>query len=494
MSSRRFALAIGLMLVTLLAACAPLPSLPAPTTGVTAGVPATVASPAPVEAATSSLPVTPTLSAPITPTVAMTATLATPAEATAAPEVTAAAPLTPTVTTGKPLEGGPIPPVSTYRDEFAGFELDYPAAWSVVDIAPDIKQNSLSYSVTFMSWAPQEPGGQGMPEGGAKIDLTVTKGGAASPEAAVESRRQELAAEGAGSQITLEEPWDLQSGVRATHWTIQAANGDTIDELVAAINGNRVILSGLGGADFFESIAMTLRPVEPAPASAAVQTPAPEAQPAQPKESAGPVVSAEADASPAAAQPLTTTIYTVRRGDTLRSIAARFGVTIAAILGANPQIGNPDQIYVGQQITIPTGGGTNPPPAAGTTSVNIYMIGLEGGSVGCGDQVVPVRRDIPKTAAPLTAALNLLLAQKSQYYGESGLYNALYQSNLRVASITRSGSTWTVRLAGTLQLGGVCDNPRVKAQLEQTALQFSTVQAVRYFINGQPLEAVLSGK
>ena len=122
------------------------------------------------------------------------------------------------------------------------------------------------------------------------------------------------------------------------------------------------------------------------------------------------------------------------------------------------------------------------------------MIGLESGSVGCGDEVVAVRRDIQKTQAPLTAALNLLLAQKSQYYGESGLYNALYQSNLRIGSISRNGTAWTIRLTGSLVLGGTCDGPRVKAQLEQTALQFSTVKSVRYYVNGQPLESLLSGK
>ncbi len=38
----------------------------------------------------------------------------------------------------------------------------------------------------------------------------------------------------------------------------------------------------------------------------------------------------------------------------------------------------------------------------------------------------------------------------------------------------------------------MCDNPRVKAQLEETARQFSTVTSVKYFINGQPLDAALS--
>lgn len=200
-----------------------------------------------------------------------------------------------------------------------------------------------------------------------------------------------------------------------------------------------------------------------------------------------------AAAAPAGAATLSqaATVYTVRRGDTLIRIASRFGVTLNAILRANPQIKNPDRIYAGQRINIPAAG--SQPPAV-TQRVNIYMIGLESGSVGCGDEVVPVRRDIQKTQAPLTAALNLLLAQKSQYYGESGLYNALYQSNLRIGSISQNGTAWTIRLTGSLVLGGTCDGPRVKAQLEQTALQFSTVKSVRYYVNGQPLESLLSGK
>lgn len=50
--------------------------------------------------------------------------------------------------------------------------------------------------------------------------------------------------------------------------------------------------------------------------------------------------------------------YTVVRGDTLSSIARRFGVTVQAIASAN-NIANPNLIYVGQVLTIP--GATTPP-------------------------------------------------------------------------------------------------------------------------------------
>ena len=46
-------------------------------------------------------------------------------------------------------------------------------------------------------------------------------------------------------------------------------------------------------------------------------------------------------------------VYYAQSGDTLRKIAAKFNTTVDAIIRANPQISNPNVIYVGQAITIP---------------------------------------------------------------------------------------------------------------------------------------------
>ena len=59
--------------------------------------------------------------------------------------------------------------------------------------------------------------------------------------------------------------------------------------------------------------------------------------------------------------------------------------------------------------------------------------------------------------------------------------------------VTLEDGEAVVNLSGTLMLGGVCDNPRVETQLEETALQFSTVSRVSLFVNGVPLEDLLSG-
>ncbi|MGZ9236128.1 MAG: LysM peptidoglycan-binding domain-containing protein, partial [Anaerolineales bacterium] len=44
--------------------------------------------------------------------------------------------------------------------------------------------------------------------------------------------------------------------------------------------------------------------------------------------------------------------HTVQRGDTLRIIANKYGTTVDAILALNPGIKNPNLIYVGQVIRV----------------------------------------------------------------------------------------------------------------------------------------------
>ncbi len=146
--------------------------------------------------------------------------------------------------------------------------------------------------------------------------------------------------------------------------------------------------------------------------------------------------------------------------------------------------------------THPASDATATPDLAGMR-VFVFLIALEDGgksgpAVGCGDSVVPVAVMLPRTEGVLRAALEKLLSMKDQFLGESGLYNALYQSDLRVDGVRIEDGKAVIELSGTLQQGGECDSPRIQAQLEQTALQFSTVKSTAIFINGKPLEDVLS--
>ncbi|MBM3129063.1 MAG: hypothetical protein FJ009_10640 [Chloroflexi bacterium] len=136
---------------------------------------------------------------------------------------------------------------------------------------------------------------------------------------------------------------------------------------------------------------------------------------------------------------------------------------------------------------------------AGSMRVKIFMIALNdagklGKKIGCDDSVVAVERIIPLTNAVLRASLNELLSLRASEYGESGLRNALAPSTLKVDDITLVAGRATIYLSGNLALGGACDNPRVDAQIKETALQFSTVRQVSILINKIALDKILSGK
>jgi len=171
-----------------------------------------------------------------------------------------------------------------------------------------------------------------------------------------------------------------------------------------------------------------------------------------------------------------------------------------------------EQIDPTATVTIPTAtvvvpSATPISPAAtvsipGTTAdqtIKIVLIALEdngqsGTLVGCGDSAIPITVTIPPTQGVLRAALEKLLSAKQQFYGESGYYNALYQSDLQVQGVAIEQGKAIIHLGGSLTLGGTCDAPRVEAQIQQTALQFSTVNDVAVFVNDIPLEEVLSSK
>ena len=80
-----------------------------------------------------------------------------------------------------------------------------------------------------------------------------------------------------------------------------------------------------------------------------------------------------AEAAPAPAHSNGT--YVVRSGDTLNSIAARYGVSPSTLARANG-ISNPNRIYVGQRLVISGSAAPAPQPKPGTTasSGGVYIV------------------------------------------------------------------------------------------------------------------------
>lgn len=134
------------------------------------------------------------------------------------------------------------------------------------------------------------------------------------------------------------------------------------------------------------------------------------------------------------------------------------------------------------------------------TQVDIYLIalgdaGARGEEIGCEDSVVPVQVDIDPaqgTSAAIRSAYNVMFTRGDEIAERENLYNVFSQSDLQVDEVSLEDQTAVIRLTGQLMLGGVCDNPRVSAQLRETALQFSAVEQVEIFLNETPLEEVLS--
>lgn len=124
------------------------------------------------------------------------------------------------------------------------------------------------------------------------------------------------------------------------------------------------------------------------------------------------------------------------------------------------------------------------------SEVQVFLVALDdkgrrGRPVGCDDSLVPVTRKVEPTGTPLKAAVGELLALPREY--EGGLRNFWAGEGLRVERAVIIGGEAIIRIAGTLPVAGVCDQPRIEEQINATARQFPGVTSVRVFLNGQRL-------
>lgn len=97
------------------------------------------------------------------------------------------------------------------------------------------------------------------------------------------------------------------------------------------------------------------------------------------------------DISPSRMETATPSAYTIRRGDTLGAVAARFGTDVATLARING-IANPDRIFAGQQLAIPGSG----------TRVHVVARGDTLGAIarGAGLSLAEVMRANPQIRNP----------------------------------------------------------------------------------------------
>lgn len=139
--------------------------------------------------------------------------------------------------------------------------------------------------------------------------------------------------------------------------------------------------------------------------------------------------------------------------------------------------------------------------------------GVEGEPIGCGDSLVVVREyeseqyrylvgeDVFFTPeGALVEALRELISVDNEMiestYEAGSYYTAAYQPQLTVEGVEKNGSVANVFLSGEVMLGGVCDAPRLKEQMDRTATQFDDVDFTRFYLNGseEKWEKVFSGR
>jgi spore germination protein GerM len=127
--------------------------------------------------------------------------------------------------------------------------------------------------------------------------------------------------------------------------------------------------------------------------------------------------------------------------------------------------------------------------------VKVFLVALgdngkTGKKIGCEDSLVAVTRSVKSIAAPLKSALEELLTIPRDY--DETLSNFWGGNNLKIKSVSLRSGLATIRLTGDGPvITGICDEPRITSQIEETAKQFPTVKRVQIFVNNQRLEQVM---
>lgn len=97
--------------------------------------------------------------------------------------------------------------------------------------------------------------------------------------------------------------------------------------------------------------------------------------------------------TPSSARVHSALVHIVVAGDTLTSIAADVGVTWRELATLNPQITNPDVVFVGDHVALPAAGGTTSPPSPrATPATNTTAADTPSSSAPSGSGVVTTAR------------------------------------------------------------------------------------------------------
>jgi hypothetical protein len=187
---------------------------------------------------------------------------AAPATSTPAPVMTDM-PVLPSDTPPAPTAEAPSPKLPaapfdarTYINHTDGFALDYPAGWSVNEMAI----GSRATQVQFLS-SPELAEAATLPEGATRLSATIYQWDPKNDLAAYVANRK-TAWEASGFTIAEEQQLTLELGLPAVQLTVQTPDAPVVF-LFAALGDQYLELSGEGDLELIRVIAGRLRPISP---------------------------------------------------------------------------------------------------------------------------------------------------------------------------------------------------------------------------------------
>lgn len=127
------------------------------------------------------------------------------------------------------------------------------------------------------------------------------------------------------------------------------------------------------------------------------------------------------------------------------------------------------------------------------TLATYYMVALDGSQAftdekeapifGCNDKLALVKEIAEAGSSQLEVAINRLLATTEDDEKELGLHTPFKGQDLRAEVTTVDGKT-TINIIGQLTSAGVCDDPRIKNMIEETAKLYTNGILPEIRLNG----------
>lgn len=142
----------------------------------------------------------------------------------------------------------------------------------------------------------------------------------------------------------------------------------------------------------------------------------------------------------------TTVDYIVVKGDTLGSIATRFGTTVAKIQALNPEIKDASKIYVGQKIKLPANNGSSNSggtiPATGSQVTLSATNAKPSATIEVKVKGFPANAEVDFRLGKDGSAYSVVVDGKTSASGEA-------TAKVTIPSSAKAGEKWAVKVMTT---------------------------------------------